>query len=220
MTESLLNNEKCFLAQPAWQAVFYSLVVSHPSEISNRSETAVSLLILKSRVSALFADITAAVCNPRAYGVSQLNFLVSLASELRTDLLQWRSSYERLLAYTPIPCVSTVDYNKRCEIMSTYISCSMIVNRLLIAICFNSPENVRLEEETQHLAKQMISLEMQVKDICPHTRLFLAQTVFVARATIASAEDWVAESTGSPVGTVIEKWRFERWCGLFGRKVS
>jgi hypothetical protein len=220
MTESLLNNEKCFLALPAWQAVFHSLVVSGPSEISDRSEIVVSLLILKSRVSTLFADITAPVCNPHAYGVSKLNFLVSQASELRTDLLQWHSSYEHLLAYTPIPCFGTVEYNKRCEIVSIYISCSMIANRLLSAICFNSPQSAGLEKETQHLAEQMMFLEMQVKDVCPHTRLFLAQTVFVARATIATAEDWAAESTGSPVGTVIEKWRFERWCGLFGRKIS
>ena len=103
--------------------------------------------------------------------------------------------------------------------MSIYISCSMIANRLLTAICFNSPENTGLEEETQLLAVQMIDLEMQVKDVCPHTRLFLAQTVFVAKATLATAGEWLAESNGSGDGTVIETWKFERWCGLFGRKV-
>src|SRR5277367_283871 len=153
MTESLLNNEKCFLAQPAWQAVFQSLIVPGPSEISDRSETVVSLLILKSRVSALFAEITAPVCNPQAYDSSQLSLLVSQASALRADLLQWRSSYEHLLAHTPIPCVGTVQYNKRCELISTYISCSMISNRLLVAISFGSSESVRLEQETQLLAE-------------------------------------------------------------------
>jgi hypothetical protein len=220
MTESLLNNEKCFLAQPAWQAVFQSIVVPGPSEISDCSETVVSLLVLKSRVSALFADITTPVCNPHAQDSSQLNLLVPQASALHADLLQWRSSYEHLLAYTTAPCVGAIEYNKRCEIMSTYVSCSMIINRLLTAICLNSPKSTGLEDETQLLAAQMLELERQVKDVCPHTKLFLAQTVLVAKATIATAGDWVAEGSGSRDGTVIEKWKFERWCGFFGRKVS
>jgi hypothetical protein len=220
MTESLLNNEKCFLAQPAWRAVFQSLVVPGPLELSDRSETAVSLLILKSRVSALFADVTLPVCNPNDYEPMQLNLLVSQASALRADLLLWRSNYEHLLAYTPVPCVSIQEYDKRCEIMSTYISCSMISNRLLIAVSFGSAGSASLEEETQLLAAHMLELEMQVKDVCPHMKLFLAQTVFVAKATIATAGDWVAESAGNRDETVIEKWKFERWCALFGRRVS
>lgn len=220
MTESLLSNEKRFLAQPAWQAVFKSLVVPGPSEISDRSETVVSLLILKSRVSALFANITTPICNPHAHDSSHLNLLVLQASALRADLLQWRSSHEHLLTYTPVPYVSTMEYNKRCEILSTYVSCSMIINRLLTAICLNSPKSTGLEDETQLLAAQMLELERQVKDVCPHTKLFFAQTLFVAKATIVTAGDWVAESSGSGDGTVIEKWKFERWCGLFGRKVS
>jgi hypothetical protein len=152
MTESLLNNEKYFLARPAWQAVFQSLVVPGPSEISDRSETVVSLLILKSRVSVLFADITTPVCNLHAHNSSQLNLLVLQASALRADLLQWRSSYEHLLAYTSVPCVGAMEYNKRCKIMSTYVSCSMIINRLLNAICLNSPKSTGLEDETQILA--------------------------------------------------------------------
>jgi hypothetical protein len=220
MTESLLNNERCFLAQPAWQAVFQSLIVPGPSEISDRSETVVSLLIIKSRVSALFADITAAVCSPHAYDSSQANHIVSQASALRSDLLQWRSSYEHLLVQTPIPCIGTVEYNKRCEIISTYISCSMLANRLLTAISFNSCKSAELEGETQLLAAQMLALESQVKDVCPHTRLFLAQAVFVAKATMATAGEWVAESCESGGEIIIEKWRFERWCWLFGRKVS
>jgi hypothetical protein len=222
MTESLLNNEKCFLAQPDWQAVFQSLIVPNQEEISDRSHTVVSLLILKSRVSALFADITDPVCHPEAYNTAQLVSLIAQASALRTDLLQWRSTYEHLLTYTPVPLVGSIEYIKRCEIMSTYISCSIISNRLLTAVSFRSGESAGLEAETQVMAHQTLELEGQVKDVCLHMRLFLAQTVFVAKATIATADDWAAEGGGGGGGggTVIDKWRFERWCGLFGRKVS
>lgn len=220
MTESLLNNERCFLAQPIWQAVFQSLIVPGQEEITDRSQTVVFLLILKCRVSALFADITDPVCHPEAYNPSQLDSLVSQASSLRTDLLQWRSNYEHLLVHTRIPCVGSLEYNKRCEIMSTYMSCSMISNRLLTAVSFLASKSRELEAETQLMAHQTLELEQQVKDVCPHTRLFLAQTVFVAKATLATAEDWVAESSEKSCATVIEKRRFERWCALFGRKVS
>jgi hypothetical protein len=220
MTESLLNNEKCFLTQPAWQAVFHSLIAPGPSEISDRSKTVMSLLILKSRVSTLFADITAPVCNPHSHDSSQLNLLVSQASALRADLLQWRSTYEHLLAYSLVPCVGTMESNKRCEILSIYASCSMISNRLLVAVSFGSAESAGLEVETQHLAAQMLELEMQVKDVCPHTKLFLAQTVFVAKATIATAGEWAMSSNWGGDGKIIERWKFERWCVLFGRKVS
>lgn len=96
----------------------------------------------------------------------------------------------------------------------------MISNRLLITVSFGSAESAGLERETQILTRQMLDWESQVKDVCPHRKRFLAQTVFVAETTIAMAGEWVAESTRRQDGTAIEKWKFERWCGLFGRKVS
>ncbi len=230
MTESLLNNEKCFLAQPAWQAVFHSLIVPGPDhEISDRSEAVVSLLILKSRVSALFADVTASICRTpaqlRARDAPRLDLLRRQASALRGDLVAWRASCDRLLACSPVPCaVASVEHHRRCEIVSTCLSCGMIANRLLTAVSFGAAGSARLEEETQRLARQVLQLEALVEDVCPRAKLFLAHTVLVAKATIATAGDWAggdgAGGGGGGEGTVIEKWRFERWCGLFGRKVS
>lgn len=69
------------------------------------------------------------------------------------------------------------------------------------------------------MARQMLELEDEVKDICPHTKLFLVQTVAVAKSILATGKDWLGTAQEID-GSVVERWKFERWCPLFGRKVG
>jgi hypothetical protein len=228
MTESLLNNERCFLAQPAWQAVFNSVIdpTSPSHSISDRSAIVIAILILKSRVSALFADITAAICPPPSPSPSpshspytpSLKDLTNQAHTLRTSLLTWHETYTSLLATAPPAAPSSIEYNKRCEVTSTYLSCRMVTNRLLSAVAVAEAKTLALEAETQCLAGQMLGLGEEVRDVCPHTELFLVQTVWVARSVVATGGEWLDLDGGK--GRVVERWKFERWCGLFGRRVG
>lgn len=164
MTESLLNNERCFLAHPSWHSVFNSLILTSPdtAPLSDRSPTVISLLILKSRVSALFADITSAICNPSPsdspfqfgepsqlsnFEANQLEDLKSQARQLRDDLQNWRQTYDTFLANFPLVPENSIHFNKSAEITSTYLSCRMITNRLLSSVSLS--ESTELEVETQ-----------------------------------------------------------------------
>src|SRR5438045_7091741 len=118
MTESLLNNEPCFLNEPQWKAVLESLIVND-SFLSGRSETFLSLLILKSRIPHVFHHVTKFVSAQASYAPSQLERLISSARNLRTDLLQWRSDYQSLIYSAAILRVGTLPDEKSAEISAT-----------------------------------------------------------------------------------------------------
>ncbi len=49
----------------------------------------------------------------------------------------------------------------------------------------------------------------------------MAQTLAVAQAVIATKDDWLGdgETKQSDSNGLIERWKLERWCGMFGRRM-
>ncbi|RAL68026.1 hypothetical protein DID88_008749 [Monilinia fructigena] len=67
MTEALLNGERCFLEQPAWQNLLLSIICKEEYyTISDRSEIVVHLIMTKSNIPGTFWDMTQILCAPRA----------------------------------------------------------------------------------------------------------------------------------------------------------
>lgn len=75
-----------------------------------------------------------------------------------------------------------------------------------------------VEAYTQWLANEMIELERHVES--SPTNLFMAQTLAVANAVIATKDNWNGNEKQSDNDGLIETWKLVRWCGMFGRKVS
>jgi len=158
--------------------------------------------------------------------------------ELLQDLRNWYSSYEILLSRAPPIFPPSAEYDRRCKVFATYLSCVIISSRLLGAIA--STERVKLERGTQILAMKMLDMELEVKTTSSAAALFMAQTLGVAQATLATSEDWLEgeqiaklesispegftsmspESEGNPGPTgLIDFWKFEKWNNKCGRKM-
>ncbi|RDW61498.1 hypothetical protein BP5796_11390 [Coleophoma crateriformis] len=211
-TEAMFNNEHCFLEQDNWREVFESVIVDDDI-ISDRSEIVISLLMIKSKIPGICADATTAVCGDKPPEMSAVVDLASRAQQARDSLIKWRCDYEPLLGPLAELCKRDVDDDKKCKVMGVYLSCMMLVNRLLSSV--SAPkERLELEDEIDAIADQVLDLYGRVAEIRPQSTLFLAQTIAIAKAMQATTPLW---RDISPDGG-IERWKFEKFCEIIGRK--
>jgi hypothetical protein len=93
---------------------------------------------------------------------------------------------------------------------------------MIAAVCLL--DCLALEDEAQLLAGQIVELRNKVKVVSPQAKLFLVFAAKAARTTQATNWEW-RDIDGRTIsqhawGGVIEKWKLERWCGLWGRRIS
>jgi hypothetical protein len=222
MTEALLNNEHCFLETDEWKEVFRS-VIREDALISDRSGIVVELMILKSNIPGFFHDV-AEMVHDGDPDQGAVNELACRIHDLRVDLLKWHSSYETLLSSAPEILPGSPEYDRGCKTFGTYLSCVILVSRLLGAL--SPTERVELEHETMMLANHMLALEEEARSTSSAVCLFMAQTLGVSRATIATSKEWLMGECveieedaikGEP-RIVIASWKFDRWNAVLGRK--
>lgn len=66
----------------------------------------------------------------------------------------------------------------------------------------------------------MLNIEEDVISISMNANmLFLAQIIGICHASKATTQEFAEMSEWEREGGLIEKWKFELWCKLFGRKV-
>lgn len=221
MTESMLNNETCFLEEPEWTAVFKSIIIKD-SIASDRSESAINLLILKSYISRLFLDVTNAICYPDYTGGPHIENIVRRAEKLKADLREWRAKFDELCP-RPWPSKDITMYDNCVKIVGIYYSLTILSNRLVSAV--SGIDRAKMEADVQALADQSLALGNDAKTVSAQAKLFLAQSAIIAQTVKATAGDWmdmsdiVVDENGAPVSRLIDKQKFEYWCGMLGRKV-
>ncbi|RFU26707.1 hypothetical protein B7463_g9631, partial [Scytalidium lignicola] len=222
MTESMLNNETCFLEEPEWTAVFKSIIVKD-SIVADRSEAAINLLILKSYISRLFLDVTNAVCYPEYSGGPPLEDIVARAEKLKADLRAWRANFDTLCP-RPWPSKDITMYDKCVKVVGVYYSLVILSNRLVSAV--SGLNRAKMEADVQNLADQSLGLGVEARSVSAQAKLFLAQSGIIAQTVKATAADWmdlsdiVVDEKGVPVTGLIDKKKFEDWCSLLGRKAG
>lgn len=223
MTEALLNNEHCFLETDAWKAVFRS-VIKEDGLISDRSAIVVELMVLKSNIPGLFHDVAELTQREGELDKLEVNVLACTIHDLRVDLLKWHTQYEQLLSSAPEILPGSPEYDRGCKTFGTYLSCVIIVSRLLGAL--SPSERVELENETLMLSNHMLALEVEARATSSSVCIFMAQTLGVSRATIATSKDWLFGETVETLDDtpkeetrdVIASWKFDRWNTALGRK--
>ncbi|KAH8821418.1 hypothetical protein F5884DRAFT_745744 [Xylogone sp. PMI_703] len=220
MTESMLNNETCFLEEPEWTGVFKSIIVKD-SFVSDRSETAINLLILKSYISRIFLDVTNAVCYPEYTGGPPLADIVTRAEKLKADLRVWRAKLDALCP-RPWPSKDITMYDKVVKVVGVYYSLVILSNRLVAAV--SGLDRAKMEADVQNLADQSLGLAVEARSVSAQAKLFLAQSGIIAQTVKETAADWmdmsdvVVDEKGVPVTGLIDKEKFVYWCSLLGRK--
>jgi hypothetical protein len=216
MTECLLKNERCFLEQKQWQEVFKS-VIDEDAVITDRSEAVVTLLMNKCQIPGCAADVTGLICTNTPPSDSEIERITTKVRQLRTNFLNWNKKYKTIVANCPDMYPGSPNHDSHCKVIANYLSCVMITSRLLAAI--SPSERKELELYSQWLAREMIDLEAQVRS--SPTNLFMAQTMAVANAVIATKDDWLDGKVKGEDGKegLIERRKLEAWCKAFGRKM-
>ncbi|QSZ29364.1 hypothetical protein DSL72_003878 [Monilinia vaccinii-corymbosi] len=224
MTEALLNGERCFLEQSAWQSLLLSVICKEEYyTIGDRSEIVVHLIMTKSNIPGTFWDMTQLLCAATAPPLPHIVRMQTWCGELRARFLAWRRRYEALIREAGDVAEGTMEFDRRAKAYATFLSCIMFANRLLG--CVSPGERVALERETQGLAGEMLALGVRVQGASRAADLFMQQTLGVAMAIRASREDFEEavgrreDEDGGVRNGFVEKEVFERWCAGFGRKI-
>jgi hypothetical protein len=222
--ESLLNNTVCFLDQEPWQEVFRSAI--QPDEVfSDRGELAISLWIHMASIPGLFRSVTTLVSSASSPTQSYIDTIRCQITQHRTSLVYWSQRFHIISSKYPYPApppTSLIGFPSKevtlCDLrpylFATYLSCVILMNRLLTALLpASSPA---LEIESQSLAGEILEILRHVSHNSPCGHLFMGQTVVTADATLRTAGDWnIAEKE-----SIIDHKAFKRWNSLLGRKVD
>lgn len=232
---AFLSNTPCFLEQPEWQAVLRE-AVNEDATLTNDKEFAIALWGGLIGLPRLFKDTTAllmASCPPPQNVVDDL---IERLLAKRKSLIIWLSWIRKnpivkdggliddvhgVLIFSP-----DFDYKAlgpwcltRLALRGTYAVCRMVKSRLLYAI---SPERFQsMEEEAQDIARRVLSLQDDVA-ATKHSALvwnqFMAQGSWIAKGIIETKDIW-GEKRDTDEG-MLEKWKFEKWNKVIGRKIS
>lgn len=111
----------------------------------------------------------------------------------------------------------------------TFMMCGMLKRRLLVSLVPSRFPHI--EAEAQALAETTLE-----RNSNPEARredgllggLFLAQTVWVAKAVASTKNIWYGTTAGAStmvpnenvLGPMIEPWKFRIWCKELGRKIT
>jgi hypothetical protein len=181
-------------------------------------------MILKCNIPGLFHDVAETIQHEGESDLVAVNELACRMHQLRVDLLKWYSSYELLVCSGIEILPGSPEYDCRCKTFAIYLSCVILVNRLLGALSPSDREE--LENETQMLADHMLALEVEIQSISPAVSIFVAQELAVSRAMIGSSKYWLIGEyleIGNYTFNVEQRvlvapWKFESWNTALGKK--
>jgi len=221
MTEAILENQTCFLEDPAWIAVLQSIITDDPL-VPERSTMLISLIHVKIVIPGLFCDITKAICSRTDPPVSTVTELISRAQNLRLALKNWHSTYIGLDDTVDNPIAGIGLSDGYCKLRVLCYLCTIYSNRLSTSIYFTGTPGIEeMEQESQRLARNIVSFCRDEAYSNLQSSLILAQKLPIAEATIETGEEWKQQSrqgSGQSQLFKMPEKTFRRWCSLFGRK--
>lgn len=174
--------------------------------------------MLKAFIPGYFKDVSYIICKAETPGIPSVAVTAASLRELRLDLLAWYDRYLQYVYDRPGILTGTIEYDNHCKVVSTYLSCILITNRLLTAL--SVVERSDLEAHSLKCVDQAFKLKQQVDGTSTQTSLFLAQTVGVATTVQMTTYEWNGLNTSDDRNDgVIARKTFEAWNNICGRKL-
>ncbi|KAL7954494.1 hypothetical protein V8C34DRAFT_294279 [Trichoderma compactum] len=242
VTEAFLSNNLCFLAEEPWKRVLRAAICNNPSIPSTQSELMHELwssLVYGPNIFKLVTDLVLAPIEPRP------SIIETTTKRIQRDLdhlHMWAGLLRRHKSVADKMCskdgplmaskfAAQLDSSKRYMpwqvLQGTHTMCSMLKRRLLTSL---SPTRYpHIELECQSLARLAMGLDSDAatpsKENDLPGGLFMAQTIWVARAVVNTKSMWCENGTGINEAGVqggqqrlmIEKRKFRFWCKELGR---
>ena len=210
--QSLLNNEYCFLDDPAWSEIMEAIHI--PSEMfSDRSKLGIELMMLKPKVSGLAKRTNHAVLMQDTLQPEDFEAITDDLHAARSTMVSWRRKFNTALIHAnECSPEDPLDFSKRYELLGISLVVHIILSRLLSSMVPN--ERGLLEEEVQNLALELKTIQGSLG----HNRraeLFFKQKAKIVDAAIATHK-YFQEVVNS--GRIVELWRLEKFFDALGRK--
>ncbi|KAF2237719.1 hypothetical protein EV356DRAFT_510724 [Viridothelium virens] len=220
-SESLLNNEACFLERPEWQVVVKSMAIGG-DKFGSRSQLSISLWMMKYRVPGLMRRTTELVCSDKHVDPCDVERLLQEARDLRKRFQEWRFTYDCIMENRTRQTMRSCEYNKARNLLAVCVTDLVLMARIIFALDpVNSSE---MEDEAQAMGGLIVALEQEAATISVTAALFMTQKLAVAQAIMATEHDWRKATwqqiTDGRGRKMIDRQVFERWCTLLGRKTT
>ncbi|KKP04207.1 hypothetical protein THAR02_03725 [Trichoderma harzianum] len=242
VTEAFLSNKLCFLAEEPWKRVLRAAICNDPSIPSTQSELMHELwssLIYGPNIFKLVTDLVLAPVEPRPSiiettikriqrDLDHLDMWAGLLRKHKTVAEKICSKDSPLMAPKfAAHWDSSRRYMPWQVLLGTHTMCSMLKRRLLTSLAPTRYPHIELE--CQSLARMAMGLDsdsaIPSKENDLPGGLFMAQTIWVARAVVNTKSMWCKTGTGIKEAGVqagqqrsmIEKWKFRLWCKELGR---
>lgn len=232
---AFLSNTPCFLEQSQWQAVIRE-AVNEDATLSNDKEFVLALWGGLIELPRLFKDTTALLMAPCPPPQKVLDDLIERLLAKRKNLMIWLT----LIRKNPIikngglvdddngVLIFSEDFDyktlgpwclTRIGLRGTYAVCRMVKSRLLYAL---SPEKFQpLEAEAQDIARRILNLQDDMaaaKQSALIWNQFMAQGSWIAKGIVETKDIWGEKPSRDE--DMLEKWKFEKWNKVIGRKIS
>jgi hypothetical protein len=216
MSECLLRNEECFLEEPEWKRVLSSMSTSSSNSPTDREPVAISLWTRMLPIPRLFRQTTLYICTSTHPDPALRDEILLQAYDTRQDLISWLREYH--LFYQRYQYKITEF--KLHELLAVALAMQILLQRLIVALQPLDPGSPLMEQETQGNAERIVALQDEAAAAGrPRTSILVAQKVFIAKAAIASRDDWGA-TLGATGRGVVPREVFQRWSDLLMRKID
>lgn len=167
VSEALLSDTHCYLAQPQWTALYRSLAKER-STLTDRSPLVIESRWPQFKVSGLWHDVGVAVNGPQLFCAEVIRPLQQRCRESHGEFLAWMESYKVHCVKASFSTPSIEELHLRRQIFGAVLECTCLVKRLLATVC--DEERIALEAGTQAVA--LLLLELQNGSLPKHSWLF------------------------------------------------
>ncbi|KAL8945893.1 MAG: hypothetical protein Q9222_007634 [Ikaeria aurantiellina] len=216
-SEAMTNVTHCFLREPEWQTIFESLILEHPS-FSPSDQALVSLWACIIPIPGLFHRVQRSISNQEETSFLNRHNLLQSLLRIRSQLMAW--GRDQRLAYTKTCGLMKYSY-MRLEQAKTEIEYEtfgilttnlMQVERFIVVL--DHTLAVQMEPHVQRLAAQLVDLHRAASLANPRAALFLSFKVMIAKAALATADEWRREILNPNSPGVVSKGAFQRWMAM------
>jgi hypothetical protein len=183
-SEALMNNERCYLEQPQWMALYESLIQETPY-LTDRSEVVIRLRMRILGLSGVLPAVTQAL-NPEAYDEGTLMTLELKARETLASIQKCLRSYKAHVVRTSMTAVPQSELALRREVYGTALEALCVYKRILASFC--EDERLQLESEAQDLAAKIF--ELQTQPAPRHSWIYSVHEKGVAAVVQLTREEW------------------------------
>ncbi|OIW31239.1 hypothetical protein CONLIGDRAFT_631160 [Coniochaeta ligniaria NRRL 30616] len=211
-TETLLQNQVCFLEEPGWQEAVAACKLE-TDLFSDRSPFAIEIANLIHRLPGACKRVGDVVCgdNPSAEDIERVRQEVR---QLRKEIRLFRNRFDtQLIVELPLSTVSVSDKYKRLDTLANALMCEILSARLMGSVSVS--ERFLMEDEIQQHGSYISKMEETSNGNDYRTAFYMSQKGVIVLSLMDTSPLWRAPCRSDDI---IEAWKFRRWCDALPRR--